>query len=87
MTTSVITPNGVHSTRHGPSIPEVHGLSEERTSWKASWKSGKNRAITDKVYEKAGLLDGYVEGLGDKFRDPDSLKPWERDILSRLDDG
>ena len=39
------------------------------------------------MYEKAGLLDDYVEGLGDKFRDPDSLKPWERDILSRLDDG
>ena len=46
-----------------------------------------NRTITDKVYEKADLLDDYLEGLGDKFRDPDSLEPWERGLLSRLDDG
>lgn len=46
-----------------------------------------NREITEKAYEKAVILDDYVEGLGDKFRDPDSLEPWERSLLTRLTDG
>ena len=45
-----------------------------------------NREITEKVYEKAEILDDYVDGLGDKFRDPESMEPWERALLSRLTD-
>ena len=46
-----------------------------------------NRGITEQAYEKAAILDDYVDGLADKFRDPDSMEPWERALLSRLTDG
>lgn len=46
-----------------------------------------NRKTTEYVYEKAAVLDDYVEGLADKLRDPESMEHWERALIVRLGDG
>ncbi len=46
-----------------------------------------NQDITAKTYKDADFLDDYVDGLSDRFRDPDLMEPWERSLIARLDDG
>jgi predicted ATPase len=47
----------------------------------------ENQKITEQAYKEAVVLDDFVEGLGDRFRDPDSMEPWERNLIPRLKDG
>jgi predicted ATPase len=46
-----------------------------------------NQDITARTYREAGFLDEYVEGLSDRFKDPDSMEPWEKSLIARLDKG
>jgi predicted ATPase len=47
----------------------------------------ENQRITEQTYKEAKVLDDFVEGLGDRFRDPDSMEPWEKNLIPRLEDG
>lgn len=46
-----------------------------------------NQDITERTYKEAGFLYDFSEGLSDRFRDPDSIEPWEKSLIARLDDG
>lgn len=47
----------------------------------------ENQKVTEQAHKEAAFLDDYVEGLGDKFRDPDSMEPWEKNLVTRLEKG